>query len=714
MKKLIFLLLTITFTIVSFLSIKQFEFLDFQAFNYNSNYLEKNWNLEIKEGNPQKSKLENFQMLTKIVDKAKVNLQRTSYELTENNQEKIVYYMALYDPDKYFEKIKLKNGKYLDEKSNTNDFMSTLKTNSTYQIGQLEIFHSFNPIEIRPLIAAGKTKEVRGTYILKGTNNVEVFKKLATNYGFSIELSQEQSNSLFTEYPYQDMIYITCVVLCLLILLAMFYDIINNYKAIAIRYLHGDNFFHIGLYLLKRYLRLIFYAFILVWLILLLYLYFYNQYQQIFPFLIFWIKNISILILTISLILLFSWIGTKSIGISQAIKNQKPVKTFFYLNCIVRFILAIFLILGLEQGIHSFQKLRDTLGQQAKWDVLKKYSFLGMEMEGKGLDTKDERQLYNFKKLYKEFEEQGSIYISPSNYYFEENGNKLPSKPWGIEGKQVKINKNYLDVNPIFGVNGNEVELPKTSKSELVVLVPQKYKKDQEDIKETIKEEYEAMINRNQAASIKINIIYVKNEQSYFTFSTKTAEKSKYQIKDPIAVIITPEFEPTFTASTIAMGYGYYTKNNMGENPFKNTQETLKKYGLDNIWSPVSVAYASVEQKISNDTEKLQLNIINVTLFILLAAVLLFFSAVYYLEINKQTFALQWIFGYRFIERHNIVYLALLVFWQFSFIVCFFISSNTFLLGKISLGLAVFDIILISCLIILKEQRIIKHIIIEK
>lgn len=714
MKKLIFLLLTITFTIVSFLSIKQFEFLDFQAFNYNSNYLEKNWNLEIKEGNPQKSKLENFQMLTKIVDKAKVNLQRTSYELTENNQEKIVYYIALYDPDKYFEKIKLKNGKYLDEKSNTNDFMSTLKTNSTYQIGQLEIFHSFNPIEIRPLIAAGKTKEVRGTYILKGTNNVEVFKKLATNYGFSIELSQEQSNSLFTEYPYQDMIYITCVVLCLLILLAMFYDIINNYKAIAIRYLHGDNFFHIGLYLLKRYLRLIFYAFILVWLILLLYLYFYNQYQQIFPFLIFWIKNISILILTISLILLFSWIGTKSIGISQAIKNQKPVKTFFYLNCIVRFILAIFLILGLEQGIHSFQKLRDTLGQQAKWDVLKKYSFLGMEMEGKGLDTKDERQLYNFKKLYKEFEEQGSIYISPSNYYFEENGNKLPSKPWGIEGKQVKINKNYLDVNPIFGVNGNEVELPETSKSELVVLVPQKYKKDQEDIKETIKEEYEAMINRNQAASIKINIIYVKNEQSYFTFSTKMAEKSKYQIKDPIAVIITPEFEPTFTASTIAMGYGYYTKNNMGENPFKNTQETLKKYGLDNIWSPVSVAYASVEQKISNDTEKLQLNIINVTLFILLAAVLLFFSAVYYLEINKQTFALQWIFGYRFIERHNIVYLALLVFWQFSFIVCFFISSNTFLLGKISLGLAVFDIILISCLIILKEQRIIKHIIIEK
>ena len=38
------------------------------------------------------------------------------------------------------------------------------------------------------------------------------------------------------------MIYTTSFVLCLLLLLAMSYDVMNNYKAIAIQYMHGDNF----------------------------------------------------------------------------------------------------------------------------------------------------------------------------------------------------------------------------------------------------------------------------------------------------------------------------------------------------------------------------------------------------------------------------------------------------------------------------------------
>ena len=86
--------------------------------------------------------------------------------------------------------------------------------------------------------------------------------------------------------------------------------------------------------------------------------------------------------------------------------------------------------------------------------------------------------------------------------------------------------------------------------------------------------------------------------------------------------------------------------------------------------SPVSIAYSLVEQKISNDTEKLQLTIISCTLFLVLSAVLLFFSAIYYLEMFKQILALQWVLDTVF-EKHNVVYLALLVFWQFSFMVCF-------------------------------------------
>ncbi|TKI85898.1 DUF1430 domain-containing protein [Bacillus mycoides] len=709
MKKLIFVLSFITFTIVSFLSIKQFEYLEFQAFNYDVNHSQENFDLEIREGNPQKDKIENFQILSKIAMQSKVNLQRTSHEIATNKQEKIVYYVTLYDSNQYFKQMKLKTGEFLNSNSNPDTFLSTIQTNNKNQIGQIEIFHNFNPIEIRPMIAAASIKDIRGTYTLNNSKNVKLFKQMAENNGFSIKIAKKESTSVFTEYPYQTMIYTTSFVLCLLLLLAMSYDVMNNYKAIAIQYMHGDSFFQIGVYLLRRYVNVILGSFLLVSMSLLIYLYYYNQYQQIVPFLSFWIKNISLLFLVILLIIIITWIGSKSIHISQMIKNKKPIKLFFYSNLVIRFILAVFLILALQQGISTFNELKRTTAQQEKWKLMKDYASLGMEVgAGDRFDIKNEDNLNRFNNLYKELENQGAVYIAPSYYYLNQKDNELNPNPWGVEGKQIVINKNYLLLNPIYGINNKKIQLPRPNKSEITVLVPKRYEDNQEDIKTTVKKDYSMMLNHENPDSVQINILYVKNEQSYFTFTPQMAVDTNYQIIDPIVVILTHEFEPMYTSSSIAMGYGYYTKNVANEFPFKKTKETIEKYNFDNIWSPVSIAYSLVEQKISNDTEKLQLTIISCTLFLVLSAVLLFFSAIYYLEMFKQVLALQWVFGYSFFEKHNVVYLALLVFWQFSFMVCFFLSNNRWLLFKISLGLAICDILLMSILLIAKERKITK------
>lgn len=180
------------------------------------------------------------------------------------------------------------------------------------------------------------------------------------------------------------------------------------------------------------------------------------------------------------------------------------------------------------------------------------------------------------------------------------------------------------------------------------------------------------MLNHENPDSVQIKILYVKNEQSYFTFTTQMAVDTNYQIIDPIVVVLTHEFEPMYTSSSIAMGYGYYTKNGDNEFPFKKTKRTIEKYNFDNIWSPVSIAYSLVEQKISNDTEKLQLTIISCTLFLVLSAVLLFFSAIYYLEMFKQILALQWVFGYSFLK--NITWFISL-YWYFGNFPLWFVFS---------------------------------------
>lgn len=714
MKKLIFLLFTITFIVVSFLSMKQFEYIQFQSFNNDSTG--EKWNFIVENGNPQKNKFENFYLLEDMAMKAKVNFQRVSSE-RDNNKDKIVYYVAFFEKDNYFEKIKLKTGKFLNVNSDKNDFLSTIKTYNNHQIGQLEIFHSFEPIEIRPMIAAGKTRDIKGTYTLNGKENAEKLKKIVSEYGFTVKISKDQGQSSVTPYPYQDMIYKASLILCLLIALAMLYDLINNYKEIAVRYLLGYNFWQIGAYLFRKYIKVFLGSLSMVLSGLIVYLYFYNELQQLFPFLYFWLGNIIPLILIISLIFIVTWLGTKTINISQMIKNKKPIKLLFYTNIIIRFILAIFLILGLQQEINTYLTIKSTLDKQEKWFILKDYSYLGIiaDSEHGLLNSLNDEKKRQFQLLYKELESQGAFYISPSGYYMNNSETPLDPNPWGMDGMKVEINKNYLSINPIIGINNERVEIPdKPNSNEITVLVPTKFEKYENDIKRTISKDYTGIYNLKDSTPPNVNILYVKNDQSYFTFSTNMAEKNTYEITDPIAIIVNSQFDPRILAASISMGYGYYTKNSGNENPFKVTQDTLKSYNFNEIWQPISVAYASVELKIASNKELLQLATVYCSLFVILLGVLLFFSSMYYLEMNKKSLALQWIFGYTFFEKHYLAYLVILVFWNFTFAICFFITSKTLLLAKIILGLTFFDILLISIILSIKEYNITKQILIEK
>lgn len=714
MKKLLFLLLTTTLIIVNFLSIKQFEFIQFQNFNYqNSN---EKWNILIEEGNPNKSKFENFQLLEEAAEEAKVNLQRVSYEKNTKNEDSIVYYVTLYDASKYFKNLKLTSGQFLNENSDPEDFLSTEKTNNKHQIGQLEIFHSFDPIEIRPMIVAEKTKDIKGTYTSVGTEQTNNLKRIASEKGLSIKLSMEQSQRLMTKYPYQQMMYIGMLILCLLIMLALLYDISNNFKEIAVRYMFGYNFGQIGSYLLRKYIKIFLFSLLTAILALLLFLYFYNQYQQFFEFIYFWMNNIFLLLTILSLIFIITWLGTKNINIPQMIKNKKPIKVFFYLNIIVRFVLAVFLLLGLQQGISTFQSLKKTISQQEKWSLLKDYSYLGV-VSATGQEVvsfqNDKDMRKNFRLLYKELESQGAFYISPSNYYLNKDSS-LNSDPLGMNGRKVEINKNYLAVNPIKDIQDKNVEIPRQNKNEITVLVPMQFKKNEMNIKNSISKDYEGIFNIKDPKPVDVNIIYVKNNQSYFTYYANMAQNNNYEINDPIAIIVNYEFDPVILFNTISMGYGYYTKNSENKDPFEMTKNTLKKYDLNDIWQPISVAYSNVELKIANDTEALQLNLIYCGLLIILAAILLFFSAIYYLEMNKQSLALQWIFGYNFFEKHSLVYLSILVFWNLAFMICFFIADNIILLVKITAWLIIFDFLLTSILLIIKEYNITKQVLIEK
>ena len=574
--------------------------------------------------------------------------------------------------------------------------MSTINTHNKNQIGQIEIFKSFDPIEIRPIVAAEQTRDIKGTYTVDGKSNAENVKNIASEYGFSVEISKDETMSSITEYPYQNMISKASIILYLLIALAMLYDVISNYKEISVRYMLGFNFWEIGSYLFKKYIMIFLSSFFTGLIVIIIYLYFYNKFQQLLPFLYFNLKNIVPLIINISLIFIIIWLLTKTINISLMIKNKKPIKSLFYINIVIRFVLAFFLTLGLQEEISTFIMLKSTLDKQEKWNILKDYSYLGVVSDSTPeiLSSQNDDEKLKFKLLYEDLEKQGAFYISPSAYYMDDYEVPLDSNPWGVDGMKIEINKNYLDINPIVGINNKKIELNDyINNNEITVLVPIKFNIYENDIKKTISDDYTGIYNKDNLTPPNVNIIYVKDNQSYFTFSTNMAQNNNYEIIDPIAVIVNSEFDPRILALNVSMGYGYYTKNSENISPFKLTQDTLKKYSLEESWQPISVAYSNVELSIENKKEWLELSKIYCLLFIILAAILLFFSLMYYLEINKKTLAIQWIFGYTFLEKHYLAYLFMLVFWNFIFAISFVKSNQTLLLAKIILVLILYDII---------------------
>ncbi|MBC1417949.1 DUF1430 domain-containing protein [Listeria fleischmannii] len=709
MKKVIFFLLTTAFIVVSYLSVKQFEFIQFQSFNNKV----QSWNLFIVPSDNQKNKSDNFKMLNDSAIEAEVNLQRVSYEKDKNNKDKIVYYVALGKPKEYFKKMELKSGTFLNSNNPSKSFLSTIETNNKNQIGQIEIFHSFDTIEIRPLVAAKNVKDVRGTYILNNAREAEIFKKIVEKHGFTVNISKEKGQSLLTEYPYQDMIYQASLILCLLIGLAFLYEVINNYKEVAIKKLFGYNFFEMGYDLYKRYIKIILGSLLLGCVLLIAFLYVYNGFQKIDEFFKFWLSNITPYLLVILCIFVVVWFLTESIHISHMIKNKKPIKVQFYLNIIVRFIIAILLVLGLQQGIETILGLKNTIQQEEKWSLMKNYSYLGIISDDKSDFLEfNKKKNSEFQKLYEELEEKGALYVSPSIYYLNDSQElPLDTNPWGMEGEKLEVNNNYFSVNPIFDIRNKKVDFSKKpSENKINVLVPIKHKKYENDIIETVTNDYVDAYTK----PVSLNIVYVKNNQSYFTFTTNMAEKDNFEIIDPIVVVINNHFDSQILSGSLAMGYGYYTKNGDNDKPFEQTQQILKKYHFNDIWQPISVAYSNIELKVANDKELLQLAIAYSVLSIFLIILLLFFSAIYYLEMNKQILALQWIFGYSFLEKNSLVYLAIVAFWNMVFMVCFLMGSTSTLFVEIIVSLVLFDFLLMSLILLMKEKQITKHVLLEK
>lgn len=174
-------------------------------------------------------------------------------------------------------------------------------------------------------------------------------------------------------------------------------------------------------------------------------------------------------------------------------------------------------------------------------------------------------------------------------------------------GQCIRVSKNYFQFNPIETADGDDLtEQIIYDDLTLNVLVPEKYMDMEEQIITAYRDQFyfekvKAANDYNEMAgietvldiseeSLNINIIYVKDGQSYFTFRSDCAPATDNRIVDPIVMIYTSNIHCNYAHSFVSQWLYFYSDEENTEGAYQSIKPFVLQCGAEDSVQQVSAA----------------------------------------------------------------------------------------------------------------------------
>lgn len=248
-------------------------------------------------------------------------------------------------------------------------------------------------------------------------------------------------------------------------------------------------------------------------------------------------------------------------------------------------------------------------------------------------------------------------------------------------GRNIMVDKNYLKRNLIKTYYSKENVLDKIddNKDVLNILVPQKLKKYEDIIKQSYKKEFyfqkvdvlniykearSEKLSKKNIDDLKINLIYIENNQSYFTYDIFSGD-SLNTIKDPIVTVYTENVDNSFLAATLSAYMFLESENEYSA--LEEIKNVTQKYNINELNAVLSVYGEKGEEiiYIKDRIEKLILKIIIILL--ILIALISVITYVYY-KSSIESIIIKSLYGYDFIAIYKDLILANLCIYILAFL----------------------------------------------
>ena len=408
------------------------------------------------------------------------------------------------------------------------------------------------------------------------------------------------------------------------------------------------------------------------------------------------------------------WLIFQLFSSHTAIKGYKPDLAIQILNHALKIIFMSLFLVGSHFVMMSLSTLSTQRTHLQNWeaarDVHRLYlsSFLPI-----GTDE-FVQEIHDLEQLRLELSEAHQGFIMHAENFFaydtlpqlwENRGEHRPPFEIAPDGNRVDVSFHYFQVNPIYTIEGLPVE-DAIIWDDLVLnlLVPVKLMPYETLIQEIYLEEFyfgsvhwrnrdeseESILHQHDTMDdLWVNIIYVANEQYYFTFDTRIRADDGNQIKDPIAVIHTGNFHFMYMMGLMGSGFYYISES---DDPLDGISEVIASHDLSYT---VRFSFSTFDENV--EAMRLVRQDIMSGIFVLFVLMMTNFIVNYnlisnYFWRNKHTLFTKSLFGFSLLKRHKWFSLSFLIYAiPINMIMLVVLGWAAFMMGTIFL---VLDVIL--------------------
>lgn len=707
MKKIVFIILSITYLFSIYLSFQQTnneQIKEFAALETESEFTHPFIIPEnISFDNPEKI----YSIIIESANESEVNILRGARYYRTDEQIEYIKYMYLTRETSLFNKIKLENGRLPNKNDNDKDYIITSSSDGNQnQIGSIKTLSSKLHFSVKPFIKSFEVLPYSGRYFVEAddTKKDQFLESLTQNLNLYLDSQGSKENTVTTsdlqppeafETLNKDIIItydlyseeLSRNIILSLGLLFLIYYIFSQSKQIGIIKLNGISNMTIWWLIIGKIITLTVFLSIVIGIIAAVLLK--------LPF-AYWSNMFIEIGLTYAILIILStvcYFFISKINIAAVIKKKKNTNWILRANYFVKIILAVLILLVSMETLQKYTNLsdeRDKLQNENNQHKAEKLEY-GIFQAYMGYTT-----AHNFKELEKEFllndqalyrlyprlNELGSLYIDATQY--EEENLVLNKNYSGIIAMTVNIN--YLNKYPVLDLNGEVIKLEEKD-NDWIILIPEQFQHEESEIRNYYEESRGFFIAKEENQNIKI--IWTKEGQSSYTMNPDVFPKSNNYIQDPVIHVKTLNnhlfvYRGGITGSGIKDPMKVkLTNTNSAFETFDLLRPELVQLNLDKS-SKLSSIDQFITDNIDNQSDTIRVNILALIGFSLLYLFVSVQNVIINFHNKSKEYVVKYLFGISYFKTYRSAFISMLLTY-ISVVVLTLIANNGRLLTDTNL-----------------------------